>query len=466
MINVRSLRFRLALWYFCTVAAICLLAGVGYWFAIDRALRHALDEGLRYRIIGLHQFLEEMDPSGLGEIATRLGETSELAELYEVFDANGVLIAQSAGLERHHVLPAAPRDLGRGIRYQTGGPRDFQLRLAWEKVNIGGQTLILAGADPQKKYEGVLRAFNSVVLFSAPVILILATGCGLWLGRRALAPVARIAEDAHAITETNLSARLAVPDSQDELQQLSETLNEMLDRIEQSFTRTKQFTADASHELAEHRMTLIRMAAQFSLRKERSREELVESMQKILRESKRTSTLIDDLLLLARGDYGRESAELTSVDVVPLLRDLNEQASTIAAAKDIQLALHLPSESSAHQRIRAKTPAIVSHYDGQRNFGHNFAGGSVTVSSAKDETAPQFLSSIPESVSPQTICRTSSSGSGVRIRYGPETRAAPALVWQSPCKLQRAMEAALEAESEVGRWLAIHSAVPKRVYAR
>ena len=75
-----------------------------------------------------------------------------------------------------------------------------------------------------------------------------------------------------------------MPDSKDELQQLSETLNEMLDRIERSFTRMKQFTADASHELRAP-MTLIYTAAQFSLRRERSREELVDSMQKILRES-------------------------------------------------------------------------------------------------------------------------------------------------------------------------------------
>jgi nitrogen fixation/metabolism regulation signal transduction histidine kinase len=67
----------------------------------------------------------------------------------------------------------------------------------------------------------VLRAFTSVLLLSTPIILTLATLCGLWLGRRALAPVARITEDARAITEHNLSARLAVPDSRDELQQLS-----------------------------------------------------------------------------------------------------------------------------------------------------------------------------------------------------------------------------------------------------
>ena len=55
--NIRSLRFRLAVWYFGTVAVICALAGTGYWFAIRSELNHALDQGLRYRLIGLREFL-------------------------------------------------------------------------------------------------------------------------------------------------------------------------------------------------------------------------------------------------------------------------------------------------------------------------------------------------------------------------------------------------------------------------
>ena len=381
--NVRSLRFRLAVWYFCTVAAICSLAGIGYWLAINRALNHTLDEGLRYRIMGLHHFLEDTNPNGIEGIARRLSETSQLAELYEVFDAKGVMIAQSSGLARHRVPPLPPRDLGREIRYESGGTKDFQLRLAWQKVTIAGQKLILGVADPQRKYEGVLRAFNSILLLSAPLILTLATMCGLWLGRRALAPVAQITEDARTISETNLSARLAVPNSKDEVQQLSETLNEMLDRIEQSFTRTKQFTADASHELRAP-MTLIYTAAQFSLRKERSREELVESMQKILRESKRTTALIDGLLLLARGDYGKETVELESIDVVPLLRDLYEQAATIAAAKGIQLALQPGCETLVVRGDEAKLRQLFLILV-DNAIKYTPWEGSVTIGGAEDE---------------------------------------------------------------------------------
>jgi heavy metal sensor kinase len=384
VLNIRSLRFRLAVWYFCTVAVICSLAATGYWFAIDAALNHALDEGLRYRLMGLRHFLEDVGPGGNEEIAARLDEISQLGELYQVFDANGVLIAQSRGLSRHGVPRRPPRELAFEIRYGAGGTEGFPLRLAWQKVTVRGKALILGVADPQRKYEGVLRAFTSVLLLSTPFILALATVCGLWLGRRALAPVARITDDARAITEGNLSARLAVPDSRDELQQLSETLNEMLDRIEQSFTRTKQFTADASHELRAP-MTLIHTAAEYSLRRERSREELVESLQKILRESRRTTALVDDLLLLARGDAGKETAELESTDAEPLVRDIAQQATAMATARNIHVDLQLEAgtlpvkANEAHLRR-----LLLILVDNALKFTPS--GGAVTIAGSKDAT--------------------------------------------------------------------------------
>ena len=340
MLNVRSLRFRLAVWYFATVAVICSLAAAGYWLGIRSALDHALDQGLRYRLIGLRHYLEEVGASRHAEIAARLDEISSLGELYQVFDANGALIAQSQGLARHGVAGPPPRGRGPDIRFESGGTAEFPVRLAWQHVTIEGQALVLGVADPQRKYEGVLTAFTSILLLSVPVILALATACGVWLGRRALSPVAHITEDARAITESNLSARLAVPDSRDELQQLSETLNEMLGRIEESFTRVAQFTADASHELRAP-MTLIHTAAEHSLRRERSREELAGSMQQILRESRRTVALVDDLLLLARGDARKDRDGMAVVDAAPIVRESAGQAAAAAAGRGILVELEL-----------------------------------------------------------------------------------------------------------------------------
>jgi signal transduction histidine kinase len=222
-------------------------------------------------------------------------------------------------------------------------------------------------------------------LFSAPVILLLATLCGLRLGRRALAPVARITDDARAITESNLSGRLAVPDSRDELQQLSETLNQMLERIEQSFMRTKQFTADASHELRAP-MTLIYTAAQYALRRPRSRDELVDSLQKILRESRRTAALIDDLLLLARGDAGRETTELEALDARALVRDAAEQATAMGGTKSVRVKLELdPEELLVRASEVTLRRLLLILVDNAVKFTPS--GGTVTLTASRDGSA-------------------------------------------------------------------------------
>ncbi len=336
--NTRSLRFRLAVAYFASVALIGGLAATGYWFALRTQLDYALDQGLRYRLIGMRQFLGTPAAGGPEAIATRLGEVTALGDLFLVFDAGGTLIAQSDGLARHGVRQPPPPGLGHEILFTWGGPPDFRVRLAWQRVSVAGVPLVLGAADPQRKFEGVLGSFRLVLLTSMLAILAIAALGGIWIGRRALAPVARITNDARVIGERSLSARLAVPSSHDELQQLSETLNAMLGRIEESFTRTRQFTADASHELRAP-MTLISTAAQFALRRDRSREELLDSLQKILRESQHTTTLIDDLLQLARGDADRDDAPLVPLDLATLMREAAERARAMGDPRQIHVGL-------------------------------------------------------------------------------------------------------------------------------
>jgi heavy metal sensor kinase len=372
-------------WYFCSVAGIFALAATGYWLAIRAGLNSAADTHLTYRLVGLGHYLEAIDVHSDQQVASRLREISRIGELYQVFDDRGRLIAQSDRLSRLGMPPHPPSNLGAEFRFESGGPSDFPYRVAWHKVPIGGRTFILGTADPQAKYEGVLTGFTSVLFLSAPVILLVATLCGVWLGRRALAPVARITDDARAISESNLSTRLAVPDSRDELQQLSETLNQMLERIEQSFMRTKQFTADASHELRAP-MTLIHTAAEYALRRPRRREELVESLQKILRESRRTAALIDDLLVLARGDAGREPAEFEVLDARALVRDAAEQATAMGAATNVRVTLNLdPRELPVRANEVQLRRLLLILVDNAVKFTPS--GGTVTLTATGDGDA-------------------------------------------------------------------------------
>ncbi len=105
------------------------IAAAGYWFAVRAALDDALDQGLRFRLIGLGQYLEHVDVHGRQQIAAKLDEIDEIGELYQVFDANGHLIPRSHGLTRHNV-----RSSRRAISARTSATKRADLptsRCAW-----------------------------------------------------------------------------------------------------------------------------------------------------------------------------------------------------------------------------------------------------------------------------------------------------------------------------------------------
>jgi heavy metal sensor kinase len=217
--------------------------------------------------------------------------------------------------------------------------------MATQRIYVDGHPLTIEVADPERKFEGVLREFYSVLYFALPIVLAVAVVGGYSLSSRALRPVDQIIDEARAIDPTSLSARLSVPASGDELQRLSETLNQMLGRVEKSVQRLRHFTADASHELRAP-MTLIYTAAQFALRRERSPDELRESLQKVLREAKRCTELINQLLWLARSDAGSGRVELVSTDLVALVRDVVNEVMVLASDKGLSVWTSLPDTPS------------------------------------------------------------------------------------------------------------------------
>jgi len=342
----RSIRFRLAAWYFVSLALMLALFALGAWIAMRTSVREAVDHDLRQRIRDVREFTGQELDQGEAELLEELQEHSLLGlggGLLQMSDGDGRVLFCSGRLKDTplDLLKPAPGDTN--VQYASRLAGRVPVRVAAQAVDVKGRRFLIQVAEPMDEFDESLRRFEEILLILAPFFLLLASLGGFWLSSRALRPVDRITKDARAISAMNLSARLQIPPARDELQRLTQTLNEMLDRIEAEVKRIVQFTADASHELRAP-LTLIHTAAEFSLRRERTREELVDAMRKIVRESDRTSRLVDDLLLLARADSQTHELRLAPTDVSCTGRDAAGLAQTLAEAKNIQVSADIPRD--------------------------------------------------------------------------------------------------------------------------
>jgi len=354
MLEYRSTRFRLTAWAAFMLSTTLVIMGVSGWFAMRVSLYRAIDEDLANRLLDVEKFLQAQSDLSHEGVRKELGIRSSLGmgtSFYMVFDdlGNELYRSPQVGEYNLNVPPENPSDrirfLKEGSYIANQNALIHSLRTASKRISVRGTGIVIEVVEPLNGVDLALLYFERFLLIGVPILLGLGTFGAFWIARRALAPVDRITMDARSITANNLSGRLAVPKAVDELRRLSETLNQMLDRIETSFKSIRQFTADASHELRAP-MTLIHAAADFSLRRDRTREELHEGMERILRESKRTTALVDDLLLIARSDSDPAAFERNPIELSSLLADIAMQARTLAQGKHIEIVSQIKAQST------------------------------------------------------------------------------------------------------------------------
>jgi signal transduction histidine kinase len=174
------------------------------------------------------------------------------------------------------------------------------------------------------KSNALLSMYRMQLLLLTPAVLILATVAGHFMSRTALAPVAAIATEARRINDKNLGIRLPVADTRDEISHLSETLNQMLERVDVGVQSIRDFTANAAHELRTP-IALIRTEVEVALSLPRSSREYREACEQVQLETVRMTALIDNLLMLARVDAETEGFRLAPVDATQLARRVGDR---------------------------------------------------------------------------------------------------------------------------------------------
>jgi heavy metal sensor kinase len=318
-----SIEFRLAAWY--SVVFACGLAAftVGAWFLMRASLYHAIDDELSDRVRGVKSFMDkQISALSVAEIRDEFREHSVLGpggDLFQVCDAEGQWLYRSVPLENLNVPILYPSAL-RTPLLENRNLNGHVLRFYSQAINVNGKLYTVQVASLMNEGLEALDRFRLLLILASPVLLLAATAGGYFLSTRALAPVDAISQAAQRINIENLTARLKVAPTGDQLQRLTETLNATFARLEAAVRRMKQFTADASHELRAP-ISLIRTTAEVAVQRDREASEYREALKDILHEAERTSQVVDSLMLFARADAGQEVLELQEIDAREIVRE-------------------------------------------------------------------------------------------------------------------------------------------------
>ena len=335
--NTRSLRFRLLWWYTIWLAVVFLATGAVIYFGLANYLERnvaASQKSRALRVAGLLQREAGPGRSGLAaDIKTDFAPEAS-SRFIRVFQADGKIIYQSGlpedqSFDPQQIPPPRPQT---GTRRETlADGTEFILTTVAEKV--AEQPVYYAEAG--ESFSPALEELHRLLFLLAAGSLVLAAvavGGGLILVRRALSPVGEITRHAEGITSRNLTERLPVPPTGDELEQLTQALNRMISRLDEAFQHNRRFLADASHELRTP-LTVLRGELESLVRQNVMDEHSREHFGGLLEEVKRLAHLVENLFALSRLDAGLAQSKPQIFNLAHLAAGTAEQMCLLAEDK-------------------------------------------------------------------------------------------------------------------------------------
>jgi len=346
---LRTIRFRLTLWYALSLAVVLLASGLFWYYYLSRSLLGHVDERLLNVAQDVVGYLDQGPPGGNDQVDCLALENfvrrHSWAGFVQIQDDNGSMLCSSGN------LTGVPLPISKSALLLFRQGRD-----SYETVHIDAPALELRlltypgrreGQAPQliqvaESLDPVRHSLDDLRLllltFSPLALLALSFG-GWFLASRALAPVSRITSAAQNINARNLSEQLPVNKNGDEITRLAETFNAMLARLEEAFRKTRQFSADASHELRTP-LTILKGETEVALRWAKTPEEFHDILISNLEEIDRMGRMIEDLLTLAKSDAGELPPDLHRFSLSDTLQHLYLQTKVLGEANGVEIVLN------------------------------------------------------------------------------------------------------------------------------
>ena len=267
------------------------------------------------------------------------------------------------------------------VALNNGGTLLVMAVAGWlESFDVEHPAIFLVGVPAsslQETLQQLKRSLQETIVI-AFVIFVLS----VWLlSARVLSPLRRITKAAELVTSKDLSQRVPVPKTRDELSKLALSINLMLGRLQESFETQRRFTADASHELRTP-VTAIAGHASYLVRRTKLNKQQLESLEVIKAESDRMGKMVNDLLELARADAGFEVAK-DPLNLVDVLEDVSKEIQPVAGNATISTSTPEPIMEVIGDTSRLKQ-VVLNLVQNALNAGATQISLSITKVKLKD----------------------------------------------------------------------------------
>lgn len=330
---VQTLRFRLTLWNTAVVLVLLVVNMEAIRAGVRFTLSQMMDEFL----------VEELDSAALD--FERLGDKPEqLHSFYnhqatghprrhlfvQLIDDKGRLAWSSEQAPQENVLPAS--DLA-----FTGPTTVGEHRIVCRQVALpNGQSTTLRVGCWLGRAQRDMQRFTNILLAIGLVLLLIAPLGGYLLAGRATRPIARIIRVTNRLHPAQLEERLPLSGTHDELDQLAETINNFLDRIAVYLRQSREFTANAAHELRSP-LTALQSSLEIAHNADRTTEEYKEVLSVLLEECGHMRVLVNQLLLLAEEDVGGLRLHSQALRLDQIVASSLEMFQVVAEAAGVEL---------------------------------------------------------------------------------------------------------------------------------
>lgn len=382
--NTRSLRFRITVWYASLLAGTLILFGASVYLGLERYLDWTSQRTLAVecRTIAT-QLLSQFPAKDTAWLAREINEDYAPG-------VNGLFIRVSRQGTGVVYLSGAPKDgtfdpsqIPFPSEKEMDGSRKLQFdsgnRLLINSMTLAmpdGKRFIVESGAPYHQIEVALHGLLLTFAIYMPFVVSLAVAGGYWLMRRSLQPVDEITKRAEGITSTNLSERLPVIRTGDELERLSMSLNRMIERLDNAFQHINRFSADASHELRTP-LTILQLELEGLAQNHRRDASLGEQIGSALEETHRMSRIVESLLAISRLDAGEVKMDQSHLDLGELAASTAGEMKLLAEEKSISVRIQAGiGVEVAGDRVRLQQ-VVVNLID--NSIKYTPAGGMIEV---------------------------------------------------------------------------------------